>query len=147
MSVFAWRLQFRRGAYSYFENAISGDRKAKSVGGYSGVDTEWLGAAPSGRAWFVNPLGYRFDLTQVEPAEGVAVEPPAVMWAPGEDPSIDDDLMNDWLMAVVEGQGRGLTGARLGTTMRLLVSHLSGGADMVVRSPRNSEVEGGAPNV
>jgi hypothetical protein len=60
---FAWRFQFDRDAYRYFQNEMTGDRKAKWVGsGYSPVDTDWLRGAPSRSAWFIAPFVGRVDL-------------------------------------------------------------------------------------
>lgn len=42
-SLFAWKVQFRAGAYSYFENTITGERTATKIHyGYSPLDTDWL---------------------------------------------------------------------------------------------------------
>lgn len=42
-SIFAWEKVFDSGAYSYYENAITGERQAvKTRYGWSPVDTDWL---------------------------------------------------------------------------------------------------------
>lgn len=63
------------------------------------------------------------------------------MWEPGKKPEVNDDLMEDWLQAVVKHQKAGLTRESLRSTMTELVNHLSGGARMVVEAERNLAVE------
>lgn len=42
-SLFAWKRVFDGGCYAYFENAVTGKRKAvRATGGYSPVDVDWL---------------------------------------------------------------------------------------------------------
>ncbi|MCZ0963461.1 hypothetical protein [Paracoccus benzoatiresistens] len=55
---------------------------------------------------------------------------PDYFWKRGDNPAIDDDLMEQWLSAVVKCPG--LTGSRLLATMEKLVSHMSGGKRVVV---------------
>jgi hypothetical protein len=53
-SLFAWSCPLWYGAYSYWENSVTGDRMAVWEGGYSAVDHKWLLAA-RGRAWVRGP--------------------------------------------------------------------------------------------
>lgn len=42
-AIFAWEKVFESGAYAYYENAITGKRRAvKNHYGWSPVDTDWL---------------------------------------------------------------------------------------------------------
>ena len=49
------------------------------------------------------------------------------MWVKGENADIDDDLMVEWLIAVLKAARRGITGDRLRDTVIELVDHLSAG--------------------
>lgn len=54
------------------------------------------------------------------------------MWLGGKE-GVDDDLMDDWLMAVIKAGRRGITGEKLATALTELVDHLSSGQRAVVR--------------
>jgi hypothetical protein len=56
------------------------------------------------------------------------------MWLGGKT-GVDDDLMDDWLMAVVKAGRRGIVGKKLETTLAELADHLSNGNLCVVRRP------------
>lgn len=45
-SLISWRVAFEAGAFTYFENDITGERRAvKSYSGYSALNTRWLEGA------------------------------------------------------------------------------------------------------
>lgn len=42
-SIFSWEQVFDSGAYRYYENAITGERRAVKIHyGWSPIDTDWL---------------------------------------------------------------------------------------------------------
>ncbi len=43
-SLFAWHFHHEAGVYAYYENTVTGARKARRVyaGGYSPIDMAWL---------------------------------------------------------------------------------------------------------
>lgn len=53
------------------------------------------------------------------------------MWIEGKQ-GVDDDLMQDWLTAVLIASRRGVKGEALATTLAELVDHISGGRRRVV---------------
>lgn len=56
------------------------------------------------------------------------------MWIEGK-LGVDDDLMEDWLLAVIKAGHRGITGEKLATTLTELVDHLSAGKREVIKRP------------
>jgi len=55
---------------------------------------------------------------------------PNWMWNPGNDPEVDDDLMAEWLKAVLLSK---LPPERLQATVAKLVTHMSAGKTCVTR--------------
>lgn len=64
---------------------------------------------------------------------------PDWFWLDGADPSVDDDLMEQWLASVLNRPG--LTGPCLLATVEKLVRHLSGGKREVILCANPSEAE------
>lgn len=61
------------------------------------------------------------------------MRPVTEMWPVKKRPLCDDDLMEEWLMAVMDAQQRGASPEVLLATMEQLVDHLSSGVRSVVK--------------